>query len=69
MSGSRSRSFLTACELRVYSKSLTSIARWLRAFNADFEILEPAALRAECAALADEHDRLADRYRRSLARS
>ena len=56
----------SACELRVYSKSLTSIARWLRAFNADFDILEPEALRVECAALAEEHDRLAERYRRSI---
>lgn len=58
-----------SCEIQVYSTSLTSIARWLRAFDADFTILEPAELRAECAAVADQHDVMAARYRRAIAGS
>ena len=55
----------TSCELRLYSTSLTSIARWLHAFDADFTILEPDALRAECRAAAAHHDTVAARYRRA----
>ena len=55
-----------SCELVVYSTSLTSIARWMHAFDADFTILEPDDLRAECAAVADYHERAAQRYRRAV---
>lgn len=55
----------SSCELRVYSSSLTSIARWMHAFDADFAVIEPDLLRAELAAVADHHSRLAQRYRRA----
>ena len=45
----------SSCDLTLYSSSLTSIARWLRAFDADFSVLEPEALRRECQAVADRH--------------
>ncbi|GAA1482799.1 YafY family protein [Gordonia sinesedis] len=55
----------TSCELRVYSTSLHSIARWMHAFGADFTVIEPDELRTECRAVADHHDVLAARYRRA----
>ena len=55
----------SSCELTIYSTSLTSIARWLHAFDADFSVLEPAALRDECRAVAERHVQLAERYRRA----
>ena len=55
----------SSCELTIYSTSLTSIARWLHAFDSDFSVLEPAALRAECRAVAERHVQLAERYRRA----
>ncbi|MDL9937317.1 WYL domain-containing protein [Gordonia sp. ABSL1-1] len=55
----------TSCELTLYGKSLTSIARWLYAFDADFDVLSPVELRAECAEVAAFHERAAARYRRA----
>lgn len=53
------------CELTLYSTSLTSIARWLQAFDADFTVLSPDALRDELAGVAEHHERVAARYRRA----
>lgn len=53
------------CELTLYSTSLTSIARWLHAFDADFTVLSPDALRDELAGVAEHHERVAARYRRA----
>ncbi|MFT4128263.1 MAG: YafY family protein [Gordonia sp. (in: high G+C Gram-positive bacteria)] len=55
----------TGCEVALHSTSLSSIARWLHAFDADFTVLEPDELRTECARLAAHHERVADRYRRA----
>ena len=55
----------SSCDLTLYSTSLTSIARWLHAFDADFSVLEPPALRDECRAVAQRHLHLAERYRRA----
>ncbi len=55
----------SSCELRMYSSSLTSIARWMYAFGVDFTVMEPDALRDECRSVADYHDELAARYRRA----
>ncbi|WP_040510845.1 helix-turn-helix transcriptional regulator [Gordonia soli] len=57
----------TTCELRLFSTSLTSIARWLRAFDADFTILEPVRLRDECREVAEYHLRMAERYRHAAS--
>ncbi|MGV9710300.1 helix-turn-helix transcriptional regulator [Gordonia sp. NPDC003424] len=54
-----------ACDVTLYSTSLVGIARWLRAFDADFTVLEPPALIDECRAAARHHDELAARYRRA----
>ncbi|WP_124711014.1 helix-turn-helix transcriptional regulator [Gordonia insulae] len=54
------------CELTLFSTSLVSIARWLRAFDADFTVLDPPELIEECRAVASYHDGLADRYRRAV---
>lgn len=54
------------CEVTVYSTSMTSIARWMHAFGADFAVLEPDELRVELAAVADYHDQVAERYRRAM---
>lgn len=54
------------CEVTVYSTSLTSIARWMYAFGADFTVIEPAELRVELGAVADYHDQVAERYRRAM---
>ncbi|RPA63388.1 YafY family transcriptional regulator [Gordonia oryzae] len=53
------------CELTLYSTSLPSIARWLHAFDADFTVLSPDALRDELAGVAEHHERVAARYRRA----
>lgn len=53
------------CELTLFSTSLTSIARWLHAFDADFTVLSPDALRDELAGVAEHHERVAARYRRA----
>ncbi|MEO9327511.1 helix-turn-helix transcriptional regulator [Gordonia aurantiaca] len=55
-----------SCEVTVYSTSLTSIARWMYAFGADFTVIEPDELRAELAAVAEYHDEVARRYRRAI---
>ncbi|MGC4934884.1 helix-turn-helix transcriptional regulator [Gordonia sp. DT30] len=55
----------SSCELTMYSTSLTSIARWLHAFDADFSVLSPDELRGELTAVADHHEHLAARYRRA----
>ncbi|GAB90537.1 helix-turn-helix transcriptional regulator [Gordonia rhizosphera] len=55
-----------SCELTLFSTSLVSIARWLRAFDADFTVLEPPELVDDCRALARHHDELAARYRRAV---
>lgn len=55
----------SSCEVVVYSSSLTSIARWMYTFDADFSVTEPDALRAELRDVAEHHQRLADRYRRA----
>ncbi|MCF3938002.1 MULTISPECIES: helix-turn-helix transcriptional regulator [Gordonia] len=54
-----------SCELVLFSTSLVSIARWLRAFDADFTILEPPELIDECRAVARYHDDVAARYLRA----
>lgn len=54
------------CELVLFSTSLVSIARWLRAFDADFSVLDPPELIDECRAVAAYHDDLAARYRRAV---
>ncbi|MDY6808454.1 MAG: YafY family protein [Actinomycetota bacterium] len=54
-----------SCELVLASTSLVNIARWLRAFDADFTILEPRELVDECRAVARYHDDVATRYRRA----
>lgn len=59
----------TTCELRVFSTSLASIARWMHAFDADFSVIEPDALRVELGAVADHHETLAARYRRACGGS
>jgi len=55
----------SSCDVTLYATSLTSIARWLHAFDADFSVLEPPALREECRAVAQRHLQLAERYRRA----
>ncbi|MGC4960028.1 helix-turn-helix transcriptional regulator [Gordonia sp. DT101] len=54
------------CELVLFSTSLVSIARWLRAFEADFTVLGPPELVDECRVAARYHDDLAARYRRAV---
>ncbi|MFW0792788.1 WYL domain-containing protein [Gordonia sp. CPCC 205515] len=54
-----------SCELTLYSTSLSGIARWLHAFDADFTIVDPPALLDECRAVAGHHEKLAARYRRA----
>ncbi|MEE3852359.1 YafY family protein [Gordonia sp. LSe1-13] len=54
------------CELVLFSTSLVSIARWLRAFEADFTVLDPPELVDECRAVARYHDEVAARYRRAV---
>ncbi len=56
-----------SCEVTVYSTSLTSIARWMYAFDADFTVLEPDELRVELGAVAEYHDQVAERYRRAMS--
>lgn len=56
----------TSCEVTLFSTSLASIARWLYAFDADFTVLEPAELAAECADRAEFHARAAARYGRAV---
>ncbi|MCR5977165.1 WYL domain-containing protein [Gordonia jinghuaiqii] len=55
-----------SCEVTLNGSSLTSIARWLYAFGADFTVIEPVELRAELAAVADYHEQVAQRYRRAV---
>ncbi|WHU48952.1 YafY family protein [Gordonia sp. L191] len=55
------------CELTLFSTSLTSIARWLHAFDSDFTVLSPDALRDELAGVAEHHERVAARYRRACS--
>jgi predicted DNA-binding transcriptional regulator YafY len=52
-----------SCEVLLYGQSISSIARWLHAFDADFTVLSPTELRTECASLAEHHTRVAERYR------
>ncbi|WP_207841271.1 helix-turn-helix transcriptional regulator [Williamsia soli] len=54
---------VNSCEVSLFGQSVSSIARWLYAFDADFTVIGPAELREECAGLADHHLKIADRYR------
>ncbi|PXW32411.1 UNVERIFIED_CONTAM: putative DNA-binding transcriptional regulator YafY [Williamsia faeni] len=54
---------VNSCEVALFGKSLTSIARWLYAFDADFTVVSPAELRTECHEVADFHVKVAERYR------
>ncbi|ORM36965.1 YafY family protein [Williamsia sp. 1135] len=54
---------VNSCEVALFGQSVSSIARWLHAFDADFTVIGPAELREECAGLADHHLKIADRYR------
>jgi hypothetical protein len=53
----------SSCEVSLFGQSVSSIAQWLYAFDADFTVVGPTELREECAALADHHLKIADRYR------
>jgi predicted DNA-binding transcriptional regulator YafY len=54
---------VNSCEVALFGQSLTSIARWLYAFDADFTVISPAELRDECRDVADYHLKVAERYR------
>ncbi|NLU82668.1 YafY family protein [Rhodococcus sp. HNM0569] len=50
------------CSVVLHGSSLASIARWLSAFDLDFTVEEPAALRDECRILRDHALTVARRY-------
>ncbi|PYE15417.1 putative DNA-binding transcriptional regulator YafY [Williamsia limnetica] len=52
-----------SCEVSLFGQSVSAIARWLYAFDADFTVISPVELREECTGLADHHLQIADRYR------
>lgn len=56
----------STCDLLVYHSSLSGIAGWLQAFDADFTVLDPPELLDECRARAHHHDLAAARYRRAV---
>ncbi|QBJ97593.1 YafY family transcriptional regulator [Rhodococcus sp. ABRD24] len=51
------------CIVSLGGSSISSIARWLSAFDVDFTVLDPEELRVECRLRADRHALAAERYR------
>lgn len=50
------------CVIVLSGTSLRSIAQWLRAFDADFTVVNPPELREECRKIAAETTVAAQRY-------
>ncbi|GAA1462111.1 YafY family protein [Williamsia maris] len=56
----------TSCEITLFGTSMTSIARWLRAFGADFTVVDPPELADECVEVARYHEQMSLRYRSAV---
>ncbi|WP_076480292.1 helix-turn-helix transcriptional regulator [Williamsia sterculiae] len=54
------------CDVTLFGQSMTSLARWLSAFDQEFTVIGPTELRDECLAVAEYHDRVGARYRRAI---